>query len=142
VTESRRRGSQPGHASDPAEHNVGKGRAAEEKATSWLSEERFEIVGRNVRTAKGEIDVVALEGETLCFIEVKARGSHRYGSSLEAVDRRKQKRLSHAALLYLQRNPHEGPCRFDVLGLDPGRNGWEVTLIRDAFSFQPPSKRR
>ena len=136
-----RRGGDDGER-DRADHNVGRGRAAEEIAASWLIDAGFEIVGRNVRTSLGEIDVVAFEGETLCFVEVKARGSHRYGSALEAVDRRKQRRLSHAALLYLQEEPHDGPCRFDVLGLDPGSDGWEVTLVRDAFPFQPPSKRR
>jgi len=134
------RGSDPFAAAgeEEASHNVGRGRIAEDVAVDWLRSRGFEILERNARTPAGEIDVVAHEDDTLCFVEVKARGSHRYGWAIGAVDRRKQRRLSRAAQLYLQRIDHSGPCRFDVVGLDPGPDGWAVTLIRDAFGFVPP----
>lgn len=119
---------------DGLPHNRARGSAAENAAATWLSERGFEILDRNVTTAAGEIDIVSREGGTLCFVEVKARLSSEYGLAIEAVDRRKQRRLARAAALYLLSHPHEGPCRFDVLGLDRDEaGGWIFTFVRDAF---------
>lgn len=116
-----------------APHNRARGGLGEEDAARWLARQGYRIVARNVRTKAGEIDLVAVEGDTLCFVEVKARGGARFGPAIGAVNPRKQRRLARAASLYLVRNPWDGPCRFDVLGLDPAPDGWEYTLIRDAF---------
>ena len=117
-------------------HNRGRGKVGEEDAVRWLTGQGFTILERNVVTHAGEIDLVAREGETLCFVEVKARGTAAYGPAIAAVGAAKQRRLSRAASLYLALRRLSGPCRFDVLGLDAGENGWEVTLIRDAFPYQ------
>jgi putative endonuclease len=116
-------------------HNRGKGRSAEEQAAAWLVERGYEVVARNLVTDAGEIDVVALDGETLCFVEVKARAGPLYGPAIAAVDRRKQRRLARAAALYLLLHPEhrQRPCRFDVLGLDQAEQGWSFTLVQDAF---------
>jgi putative endonuclease len=118
-------------------HNRGKGRSAEDQAVAWLEEHGYRIVARNVATAAGEIDVVARDGETLCFVEIKARAGPLYGLAIEAVDRRKQRRLARAASLYLMLDDagRDRPCRFDVLGIDQGENGWEFTLIANAFTL-------
>ncbi len=120
-------------AFENASHNRARGSSAERAAVSYLTAQGYQIVALNVVTDAGEIDVVARDGETLCFIEVKARAGDRYGPAIEAVDARKQYRLARAAALYLAWNPTDSPCRFDVLGLDPGADGWRYTLIRDAF---------
>ncbi len=114
-------------------HNRARGGLAEEAATRWLGREGYRILGRNVRTEAGEIDLVALDGDTLCFVEIKARASSRFGPAVAAVDRRKQRRLARAASLYLVSSGWVGPCRFDVLGIDPAKDGWTFTLLRDAF---------
>jgi len=114
-------------------HRRAKGTAGEEAAVEWLAGHGYAIVARNVQTHAGEIDVVAREGEILCFVEVKARANDLYGPAIAAVGPAKQRRLSRAAALYLLRQPHSGPCRFDVLGLDLGAQGWRFTLVRDAF---------
>ena len=94
----------------------------------------YRIVARNVRTKGGELDIVALDGETLCFIEIKARATAEYGRAIEAVGPQKQRRLARAAALFLARNRSDRPCRFDVLGLDRGRDGaWSFTLVKNAF---------
>ena len=114
-------------------HNRGRGSAAEKAALRWLRRQGYRPLARNVVTRAGEIDLVAAEAETLCFIEIKARSGGRYGPAIAAVDRRKQRRLARAAALFLTRRPHSGPCRFDVLGIDAAGDGWRFTLIRDAF---------
>lgn len=114
-------------------HNRARGAAAEEEARRYLVRQGYEIVASNAVTKAGEIDIVALDGDTLCFVEVKARAGIGFGPAIAAVTPSKQRRLARAAALYLAFNPHDGPCRFDIVGLDPAPDGWEITLLRHAF---------
>jgi putative endonuclease len=121
-------------------HRRAQGRVGEEDAVRWLLTQGFEILERNVVNHAGELDVVAKEGDTLCFLEIKARATDTYGPAIAAVDARKQRRISRAASLYLAmkgnaKGLQDAPCRFDVLGLDWQDDGWRYTLIRDAFPF-------
>jgi putative endonuclease len=116
-------------------HTRARGRSAEETAVGWLERNGYSVRERNHSTPAGEIDVVATEGDTLCFIEIKARSGTAFGPAIAGVTPRKQRRLARAASLYLAFEPFMGPCRFDVLGLDPGPDGWEFTLIRNAFEI-------
>lgn len=125
-------------------HARARGRLGEDDAVRWLAAHGFEIVERNVVNHGGEIDVVAKEGETLCFIEIKARDGKLYGPAIAAVTPGKQRRLSRAASLYIAiRGLHRLPARFDVLGLDREGDGWRYTLVRNAFPYNPgPARRR
>jgi putative endonuclease len=114
-------------------HNRGRGREGEEAAVRWLERQGYVVVDRNVRNRGGEIDVIARDGDTLCFVEIKARGRTDYGPATAAVTPAKQRRLARAAALHLALHGFSGPCRFDVLGLDWTPAGWEYTLVRDAF---------
>lgn len=114
-------------------HTRARGRSAEASAVAWLERNGYSIRERNHSTPAGEIDVVAIEGDTLCFVEIKARSGTGFGPAIAAVTPRKQHRLARAAALYLASEPFSGPCRFDVLGLDSGPDGWEFTLVRNAF---------
>lgn len=112
-----------------------RGRRGEDVARRWLMTHGFDIVATNFACRSGEIDVIAREGDVLCFIEVKARTSDRFGTAIEAVSPRKQRRIGRAASWYLARQPYDGPCRFDVLALDQQKDGWRITLARDAFAL-------
>jgi putative endonuclease len=119
-------------------HTVGRGRVAEDAAVAWLEGQGYRVVERNHRNAAGEIDVVAEDGDTLCFVEVKARIDDTFGPAIAAVGVRKRQRVARAAALYLAlRGGPAVPCRFDVLGMegggDPARESWRFTLIKDAF---------
>lgn len=121
---------------DDQPHNRGRGKIGEDDAVSWLVRQGYRVVERNVVNHAGELDVVAYEGKTLCFVEIKARASGAFGPAIAAVDFRKQRRISRAAALYLaMKGPRDVPCRFDVLGLDKAGDGWRYTLVRDAFPF-------
>ena len=106
----------------------------EAQAAEFLEKRGYEILERNFRCPAGEIDLIAKEGEYLCFIEVKYRSERETGTPEEAVDGKKQKRISGAALYYLMRQKlgDTTPCRFDVVGICPD----EIRLIRNAFSFK------
>lgn len=111
------------------------GRIYEEKAVDFLREKGYEILEKNFRCPWGEIDVIAKYGDCLVFVEVKYRGSQRYGTWGEAVDGRKQRRISRAALVFCGRKGYGDsvPCRFDVVGVD-GRG--VLTHIENAFDYR------
>ncbi len=116
-------------------HSRGRGRSAEKAGVAWLERQGFRILERNVSTPAGEIDAVALEHDTLCFVEIKARASAACGPAIAAVPARKRRRLGRAAALFLAARPFEGPCRFDVLAMDREDDGWRFTLLRNAFEL-------
>ncbi len=105
-----------------------KGKEAEELACRHLRAEGMLIVARNWRWRGGEVDIVARDGETLVFVEVKARGDVLHGLPEEAVTPEKRRRLWRTALAYLGGAPGV-PVRFDVVAVGPGG----VRHIRDAF---------
>ncbi len=106
------------------------GDAGEEAAAAYLTTLGFRIERRNLRTPDGEIDIVARDGDTLVFVEVKTRASQRFGSALRAVDARKRARIRAVAEDYLQYFPPNAKVRFDVVAID----GTTIRLHRGAFS--------
>ncbi len=111
------------------------GQRAEERAASYLSRMGFVVVDKNVRSRRGEVDLVCFEEDTLCFVEVRARASLRHGNPAATVDFRKQRRISHAAATYLSRWSGEPPpCRFDVVEVvGTGHGAVSFRLLRAAF---------
>lgn len=114
-------------------HTRARGKLGEDEAAAWLAARGYAILRRNLRNKAGEIDLIADQGGTLCFVEIKARASRDFGLAIEAVSPAKQRRLVAAARLYLVFHPWSGPCRFDVLGMDLEAGGWRFTLIKNAF---------
>ena len=111
-----------------------RGTAAEEAAARWLTHQGYRIRQRNYRIKAGEIDILAIEDGTLCFVEVKARSGRGYGPGSAAVTHAKQRRIARVAAIYLASSGWQGPCRFDVLSAESARGGsWRFRLIRDAF---------
>jgi putative endonuclease len=107
------------------------GARAEELCAELLRRAGLTLIERNWRCRHGEIDLIAEDGETLVFAEVRMRsGPGAFGGAAESVTAAKRGRLLAAARLYLTRRP-QSPCRFDVLlvdGLVP-----RIEWIRDAF---------
>jgi putative endonuclease len=90
----------------------------EERAADYLLKLGYEIVGRNVRSEYGEIDLLVRKGEVLVFVEVKARSSARYGLPEEAITPVKQQHLLACAEHYLQAHPElDGDWRVDVISV-------------------------
>jgi len=114
-----------------------RGDAAEKAAATFLKAQGYTLLARNVSTRVGEIDIIAADGETLCFVEVRSRSSEEFGPPHASVGRRKQARLRAAASAYLAaRRLHERLCRFDVVALTARPDdqcGWDIELLRDAF---------
>ena len=112
--------------------NVIKGKAFEDRAVAFLEEKGYTILDRNSHFHHLEMDVVAKDGDTLCFIEVKGRKEHSLVPGLYAVDRAKQKRLRNWATAYLCKQGFSltnTACRFDVISIE----GEKIQLIQNAF---------
>lgn len=94
------------------------GRRGEELAAAHLAQTGYRVIERNYRSVFGEIDIIAEEGETLVFVEVKCRRSDAYGPPELAVGREKQKKISRIALHYLsEHHLRQCPARFDVVAV-------------------------
>src|SRR5947209_19564754 len=90
------------------------GKTGEDLACGELQRRGYAILARRWRQRTGEIDIVARDGATLVFVEVKAREGHAFGEAAEAVTAWKRRRLTRLALEYLARERiPDGPCRFD-----------------------------
>jgi len=111
------------------------GRIGEDLAHRYLRRHGCTVVARNYRTpsGSGEIDIVAWEGETLVFVEVKTRGSAEFGAPERAVDEEKQDRLRRAARDYARRAEVAWEkTRFDIVGIILGSPP-AIDWLRDVF---------
>jgi putative endonuclease len=106
------------------------GKTGEDLAAAELERRGYAIVARRYRTRYGEIDIVARDGDTLVFVEVKVRATAEYGTAVEAVTRSKQRRVVRMAEDYLVRQALTSvACRFDVVAID----GADLALVPNAF---------
>ncbi|MCR5624464.1 MAG: YraN family protein [Lachnospiraceae bacterium] len=107
------------------------GNEYEDLAVKYLEKSGYKILERNFYTRKGEIDIIAQDGEYLVFIEVKYRKDNESGTPEEAVDYRKQKRIKDSAMVYIYFNkiPMDSPMRFDVVSICRE----DVKIIKNAF---------
>jgi putative endonuclease len=112
------------------------GARGEELAVKFLRAKGYAILARNFKTPVGEIDIVGREAQTVVFVEVKTRETGRFGSAKWAVDHHKQRKVSMAALAYLNlKGWADRPARFDVVAVDMTPGGPMIELYRDAFEL-------
>jgi putative endonuclease len=110
------------------------GKTGEDLACRELERRGYAIVARRYRLRGGELDIIARDGPTLVFVEVKARDSRAFGEAAEAVTWQKQQQIVRLASEYMMRHHfRDSPCRFDVVSiqLDDGRPVIEV--FQNAF---------
>lgn len=109
------------------------GDRGEREAARFLRRRGYRIVARKHRSRLGELDLVALDGETLVFVEVKTRSSHQAGHPTEAVTPAKQRQLTQVALAFLKRHGLlERRARFDVISVV-----WSADSRRPAIEHYP-----
>ncbi|WP_093883911.1 YraN family protein [Syntrophus gentianae] len=116
--------------------NLQTGKIGEEMAAAYLEAAGYRILERNYRCPFGEIDIIAQEGDTLVFVEVKSRRSENYGLPQLAVGPEKQRRISKISLFYLQSHRLEpSDVRFDVVAILLRPKNPSIELIKDAFEL-------
>lgn len=109
------------------------GTEKEELAAAYITEQGAALLSKNFYFRGGELDLVAKDGEYVCFIEVKYRKNRNYGFPEEAVTVAKQRKMLQGARVFLYQNkyPADTPCRFDVISIYKE----EITWIKDAFTL-------
>ena len=112
--------------------SVAAGAGAEDIACTHLENSGLSLVERNYRCPAGEIDLIMRDREDLVFVEVRYRRRDAYGSAAESISSTKRARIVTTAAHYLQRQPVEPPCRFDVVAIG-GEAPHCIEWIRDAF---------
>lgn len=129
--------------------NTTRGRDGEDIAVAFLVSRRYKILERNWRPGaagmRGELDIIAWDGENLCFVEVKARSSRVGGAPQEAVTQAKQVQICRLATAYVSlKKPGEVPCRFDVVEVWLPRAGElpRVALHKSAFDYRVTLRNR
>jgi len=110
-----------------------RGQLGEDIACKALKRDKYKILEKNFRCRQGEIDIIAEDGDgVLCFVEVKARSSDAYGRPEEVVNSYKQKRLTAAAYIYLEKyKVKERDMRFDIVAVDLGTGS--TGILKNAF---------
>lgn len=113
------------------------GNSGEKLAARHLSRQGLQSVARNYQCRQGEIDLIAIDGQTLVFVEVKLRQNDSHGSAIETVTKRKQQRIILCARHFLMQHSRFAsyPCRFDIVGItaSQGAHGYEILWLKDAF---------
>ena len=111
-----------------------RGAAGEELAARFLEQCGMKILRRNYRYERGEIDIIAEDGDELVFIEVKARRTRSYGEPEDSVTPQKQEQIRTVAEGYLlEHDIDDRSCRFDVVGIFYHHGKAEINHIKNAF---------
>lgn len=96
----------------------------------------YRILEMNYRTKLGEIDIIARDGKTIVFVEVKARRSTQFGHPKWAITPKKKRNMSMAALTYLKStHQSEAKARFDVVTISPGKDASKIEITKNAFEL-------
>jgi len=112
------------------------GARGEEIAVAYLKKQKYRIIETNFRCRCGEVDIIARDGKTLVFVEVKTRRTASYGLPQLAVTPFKQRQISKAALTYLSKNRlMEENARFDVVSIFLLDTSPTVDHIKNAFDL-------
>ena len=117
------------------------GNRGEQAAERFLTGLGYRIVARGLRSRRGELDLVAIDGRTVVFIEVKTRLDHTAGHPVEAVGPDKQKKLTELALAFLKKHKLlEHSARFDIVAITWPENQKEPTIDHYRNAFEPPGR--
>ena len=112
------------------------GKLGEKQAARFLKRKGFRIVTRNYACPRGEIDIVALDGKVVVFVEVKTRSNQEHADPIDAVDRHKQRQLTNTAKYFLKHTISEHSiCRYDVITLiSEDQGSFDIQHYEDAFA--------
>jgi putative endonuclease len=115
------------------------GRLGEDAAARYLRRAGWEIVDRNVRFGRGEVDLIVRRGSVIAFVEVKCRRDARHGHPMEAIDRAKRREIARVARAWIRAGnlPKGVLTRFDAVAVFYGeRGGNRVEHVPDAWRLE------
>jgi putative endonuclease len=114
------------------------GIAAESLACDYLQQQGLDLLERNYRVPRGELDLIMQDHDHMVFVEVRFRRNHRFGSGADSVHASKQDKLIKTALYYLQQHPKlaKRPVRFDVVSITAIDGQPNIDWIKNAFQAE------
>ncbi len=112
-----------------------RGQQAEDLACRYLQAQGLQLLERNYRCKRGELDLIMKHKDSIVFVEVRSRNTLRFGGGMESVDRHKQSKLIACAQHYLQYHKLGAniPCRFDVVAVLTAAGEDKTEWVKDAF---------
>ncbi len=117
-------------SSELSMRNIRLGRWGEDQIIQTLAEKNWQLLGQNVRTPFGEIDIIAWDGTLVHFIEVKTRSSIRFGQPEDALDSKKIQHFSHSAEFYMSNHPDLGNSwQLDTAAITVNPTNWNEHTI-------------
>jgi len=120
----------------PVSAHIQLGRQGEDAATAYVTGLGWQVLARNWRGAHGELDVIAQDGETVVFVEVKARRGATLEDAFARVDKRKQASLALTAEEYMEASERpDAPWRIDVIAVRFGGGDPEIEHVQDALTW-------
>jgi putative endonuclease len=112
------------------------GKKSEFIAVKHLKKHGYRILEQNYRNKLGEIDIIAMENDTIVFVEVKARRSDHFGNPKYAVTPKKQQKISMVALSYLKNTSSKAEkARFDVVAISSEKETPQIEIVKNAFEL-------
>ncbi|MEO5359957.1 MAG: YraN family protein [Nitrospirota bacterium] len=111
------------------------GKYGEWLAARHLKKGGYIILERGYKNPLGEIDIIAMDGEQLVFVEVKTRTSDEFGEPCEAIDYKKKKKIINTARLYLKQHGCTPAVRFDLIGISLFAKPRKLEHIKDIFEL-------
>ncbi len=113
------------------------GGRGEYEAVRFLENLGYKIVCKNFRSGGGEIDIIARQGDTLVFVEVKSSNGSEFGNPEDRVSKKKQRQIARIAARYIESHkPDVEDYRFDVISITFQKNGVSIKHFKDAFWAQ------
>jgi len=111
---------------------IAKGKTGEDFAADYLVKKGYQILHKNYRHERGEIDLIAQQGKTLVFVEVKLRTSTAFGFPEEFVNSKKTAKVMETARHYLEEKNWHGAVRYDIIAIVK-KAAMELRHFEDAF---------
>lgn len=112
------------------QNKVKKGEIEEQNARTYLETKNYRILFTNWRYKHAEVDIIAQDGNTVVFVEVKARKNNLFGNPEDFVDKLKMKKMREAADAYIEQFNWQGQLRFDIIAIE---NNTKIMHFEDAF---------
>lgn len=112
---------------------IKRGNDGEGRAAAYLEERGYQVMERNYRHRRAEIDLIVKKDDWLVFVEVKTRGSSAYGYPEEFVDEKKVEKILEGADHYLVQNDWQGNVRYDIIAISIIKGRYEIAHFEDAF---------
>ncbi len=110
-----------------------KGKEGEDLACEYLMNKGYELLHRNYRYKRGEVDIIVKKNDRICFVEVKMRSRSDYGLPETFVNAKQQKLILAAADNYIHEMDWHNDVRFDVIAIQADKDNFELVHFEDAF---------